>query len=223
MSTNERFSSTNNNLKWYNKICCQLINLCKVNPDCTSIKYCMLESIFMFRFISVLWALYCLQIQLTAKGVHFWGMQQWQYCLYGFLCSWVLWRTCDSVEIPAFVVDARGGASIPKCINTITSSRWLEHLVSLFVIVLMLYWLLLSREQKRACNTVDSFHKCSQTHTHTLVPASHCHRLALTTKNSQSISQGVLGWLSWVDWTCRLFTPTEIMARRARKGDQKCT
>lgn len=183
------------------KICCQLINLCKINPDCTSIKYCILESLFMFRFISVLWALYCLQIQLTAKRAHFWGMQQWQYCLYGFLWSWVLWWSCDSVEISAFVVDACGGVSIPKCINTITSSRWLEHLVSLFVIVLMLYWLLLSREQKRVCNTVDSFHKCSHTETHTHLFLHHTDIVSLSQPKSHNTflkvywDACVMGWL----------------------------
>lgn len=75
------------------------------------------------------------------------GMVMWVQWICN-VCGWYMWR---------------GG--FPKWINTITSSRWLQHLVPLSLIVLMLYWLPLSREQKRACCTVYSFHRDTLAHT----------------------------------------------------------
>lgn len=79
-----------------------------------------------------------------------WGLETlmlfyWICCV----CSWCMW-----------------GAGLPKWINAITSSRWLRHLVPLPVIVLMLYWLLLSGEPNLHAVLLIPFSHI-QTHTHT--------------------------------------------------------
>lgn len=110
-----------------------------------------------------------------------WGLETpmlfyWICCV----CSWCMW-----------------GAGLPKWINTITSSRWLRHLVPLPVIVLMLYWLPLSREPN-----LHAVLLIPHTHTHTYHPPAHTstiptlyHPCKKKKKNSQSIFHGALEWL----------------------------
>lgn len=95
-----------------------------------------------------------------------WGVETlmlfyWICCV----CSWCMWRT-----------------GLPKWINTTTSSRWLWHFVPFPVIVLMLYWLLLSREQNL--------------HAVLLIPFTHLHHSrTLQSVNPQSIFHSALEWL----------------------------
>lgn len=74
------------------------------------------------------------------------GLQQQQYHLCHFFLLWGLETLVLFYWICCVCSWCMWGAGLPKWINTITSSRWLRHLVPLPVIVLMLYWLLLSRE-----------------------------------------------------------------------------
>lgn len=85
----------------------------------------------------------------------------WMCCV----CAWCMWRT-----------------GLPKWINTITSSRWPWHFVPFPVIVLMLYWLLLSGEQRL--------------HAALPLPSTHLHRShTLLSVNPQSIFHRALEWL----------------------------
>ena len=109
------------------------------------------------------------------------------------------------------------GAGLPKWINTITSSRWLRHLVPLPVIILMLYWLLLSRKLN-ACSTAYSFH--THTHTHTHHPSSHTFTIPTLShpqKNPQSIFHGALEWLRH-ELIGHTFNPLELEGWRGALG-----
>ena len=88
-----------------------------------------------------------------SSAVGAWDMLlYWIYCV----CSWCMW-----------------GSGLPKWINTITSSRWLRHLVPLPVIVLMLYWLPSSREPNlHAVLCIPFTHTRTHTHTHILTSSS---------------------------------------------------
>lgn len=79
------------------------------------------------------------------------------------ICSWRMWET-----------------GLPKWINTITSSRWPWHFVPIPVIFLMLYRLLLSREQ--TCTR----HCLCLSQTYTSVYMRHC-PYTLLSVNPQSI------------------------------------
>lgn len=98
---------------------------------------------------------------------------QQQYHLCHFHCSGGLRLPCCSIE-SAVCRWCMWRVSLPKWINTITSSRWLQHLVPLSVIVLMLYWLLLSREPNLcAVLFIPSTHAHANMHTHTYYPLPH--------------------------------------------------
>lgn len=105
------------------------------------------------------------------------------------------------------------GAGLPKWINTITSSRWLRHLVPLPVIVLMLYWLLLSRKLN-ACSPAFT-----DTHTHTssfITHLHHSHTLP-SAKSPQSIFHGALEWLCH-ELIGHAFNPFELEGWRGTLG-----
>lgn len=117
------------------------------------------------------------------------------------VCSWCMW-----------------GAGFPKWINTITSSRWLQHLVPFPVIVLMLYWLLLSWEPRLHGALFISFHT---THTTIIILLLHHYHILPSIKPTIHFSWRSGMIMPQADWT-RLFIPVR-MVRHARRSDGKWT
>ncbi len=132
-----------------------------------------------------------------------WGLETlvlfyWICCV----CSWCMW-----------------GAGLPKWINTITSSRWLRHLVPLPVIVLMLYWLLLSREPNLHAVLLHCipFTHIILRHTPPPFPHSPIHKPTI----HFSWRSGMI--MPRADWTHLSSAHTGRTVRHAWRGDQKWT